>query len=337
MSYRKWQSVSGWSPYRYPSGISWHRIGSALNLNIHFHILFLEGFYQKGTNEFYRVNTPTNEDIAKVLSTIGNNVNRFLQKRGYLTANQQIDHEHPELFESEHPALASCIGASVQHKIGLGERAGQRVRKIGALPYQPEDIEFKGPLCGSLDWFTLHTRTHVEASRRDLLEKLLRYVLRPSLALDRLSLTDDGNVLYRLKTPYRDGTSHILLSPMEIIEKLVAIIPPPRINLTRYHGCLAPHANIRAAIVPTPETNCDTTCPHLDDETQQPHRAYRISWMNLLKRVFDSDLQCDCGGKMKIISTITDGSVIRKILTPVGLSPDPPPLSPSRLLALNWN
>jgi hypothetical protein len=60
-----------------------------------------------------------------------------------------------------------------------------------------------------------------------------------------------GDVVLRLKTPYSDGTSHLLFSGLEFVEKLAALIPPPRIHLTRFFGCLAPHAKIRPQIVPT--------------------------------------------------------------------------------------
>ena len=81
------------------------------------------------------------------------------------------------------------------------------------------------------------------------LERLCRYLLRPPVAEDRLSLAPDGNVLVRLKTPWRDGTSHIALQPLELLEKLAALIPRPYINLIVYHGVLAPNAKWRREVV----------------------------------------------------------------------------------------
>jgi hypothetical protein len=54
-------------------------------------------------------------------------------------------------------------------------------------------------------------------------------------------------VRYRLKTPYRDGTTHIVLEPLDFMARLAALVPPPRAHLTRYHGVFAPHAALRAA------------------------------------------------------------------------------------------
>ena len=73
---------------------------------------------------------------------------------------------------------------------------------------------------------------------------------RPPLASGRLEKLDDDLLSFRLKTPWSDGTTHLVLSPMELIEKLAALVPPPRVNLVRYHGVLAPNAKDRARIVP---------------------------------------------------------------------------------------
>ena len=56
----------------------------------------------------------------------------------------------------------------------------------------------------------------------------------------RVRLIDADHLTFRLKTPWSDGTTHLVLSPLERIEKLAALVPPPRLNLVRYHGILAP-------------------------------------------------------------------------------------------------
>jgi Putative transposase len=159
--------------------------------------------------------------------------------------------------------------------------------------------------------------------------------VRPALAQDRLSLTDDGNVLYELRKPYTDGTTHFQFTPTELIEKLVALVPPPRIHLIRYHGILAPHSSDRSRIIPRPADEKEdepAIPPEHEDSRYHGRRPYRISWAKILSRVFLTDLEhCSiCGGKMKIISAIMDTDVIRRILTHIGVSPDPPKLSPSR-------
>jgi Putative transposase len=78
---------------------------------------------------------------------------------------------------------------------------------------------------------------------------LVRYCARPALAHDRLTKDDDGHYLLRLKLPWRDGTTHLSFEPIELMERLAAQIPKPRINLVLYAGVLAPHAKRRADVV----------------------------------------------------------------------------------------
>ena len=62
---------------------------------------------------------------------------------------------------------------------------------------------------------------------------------RPAVSERRLSLTPSGKVRYQLETPYRDGTTHVIYDPVDFIAKLTALVPKPRVNLTRYHGVFA--------------------------------------------------------------------------------------------------
>jgi hypothetical protein len=65
-----------------------------------------------------------------------------------------------------------------------------------------------------------------------------------------MALTSSGQVRYSLKAPYRDGTTHIMLDPLDLMARLAALVPPPRMHLTRYHGVFAPHSKLRAAVTP---------------------------------------------------------------------------------------
>jgi len=113
--------------------------------------------------------------------------------------------------------------------------------------------QFEGPRCASVGGLSLHANVAVPARDRQRLERLCRYVARPPVATGRLSLQADGQLLYRLKHRWRDGTTHVLLSPQELIEKLAALVPPPRFHLVRYHGVLGPRARARHRIVPAGE------------------------------------------------------------------------------------
>jgi len=117
-----------------------------------------------------------------------------------------------------------------------------------------------------------------------------------------------------------------VLSPTELIEKLAALVPPPRVHLIRYHGVLAPHAADRAQIVPGPQAQDAAQLP-ANEATPSAPRSCRLSWAQLLGRVF---LCPRCGGQMRMIAALTDPDSIRTYLTGVGLPADPPVISPAR-------
>jgi hypothetical protein len=141
-----------------------------------------------------------------------------------------------------------------------------------------------------------------------------------------------GQVELKLKTPWRDGTTHLVMSPLEFMQRLAALVPRPRLHLIRFHGVLAPSAKLRPLVVPQgPEGQEQATdaavAAECEVETVQagPHR---MGWARLLKRVFDIDMQhCpNCGGgELKIIAAILERPVIEKILAHLGLDPQPPP------------
>ncbi len=167
--------------------------------------------------------------------------------------------------------------------------------------------------------FSLHGEVTVGIQERDKLERLIRYVARPSVALERMDLTDSGQVIYRLKKSFSDGTTHVLFSPMGLIEKLVALVPRPRVHLVRYHGILAPHAASRSQVVPI-------------REHKSISKSKRMSWAQLLKRVFDVDVSVcfSCQGNVKIIAAILERAVIIKILTHLKLPTYPPTIAAAR-------
>ena len=79
----------------------------------------------------------------------------------------------------------------------------------------------------------LHAAVEARADERQKLERLCRYISRPANAERRLSLTPNGNVCYQLKTPYRDGTTHVIFEPLDFIARMAVLVPKPRVNLAR--------------------------------------------------------------------------------------------------------
>jgi len=139
-------------------------------------------------------------------------------------------------------------------------------------------------------------------------------------------------VLYKLKKAYTDGTTHVMFSQLELLEKLSALVPKPRANLTRYHGVLAPNAKNRSLIVPKKSEPEDTEKDSSKvKELTSSSKQNKLSWAKLLKRVFNIDVEhCSkCGAKMRLVSAITQRTEIRKILIHLKIPPDPPELAPA--------
>jgi Putative transposase len=219
--------------------------------------------------------------------------------------------------------LARIVSASVQGRVALGARGGARVRRLGEEP-DAAAMSSRGPRHAHPDGFDLHVDVWVAARDRAGVQRLCRYVLRPPLAQERLRLRDDGRVQLDLKTPWHDGTRHLVFEPREFLEKLAALIPRPEVNLIICHGLLAPHARWRASVVvygrPASEAvdagdgmSAPRASPE-DGRRKRPPRSW--SWAALMQRAFAIDvLACpSCGGRMRLIATIHGPAVIRRIL-----------------------
>ena len=146
----------------------------------------------------------------------------------------------------------------MQGWIAFGPEAGRWAQRVG---FDPAAVggspgsdrttpSIPKKLCANDGGFSLHARVRVHACARRRLEQLCRYAARGPIAQGRLSRTSDGRVLYRFKRPFRDGTTHVVLSPTEFIERLAAQVPPPRRHMVTYHGVLAPAAGYRDQVVP---------------------------------------------------------------------------------------
>jgi len=309
------------------------RFGSALNLNLHFHCVFLEGVYLDRTDQglkprFLTGDPPSDADVADVLQKISHRVIRKLRQLGYLEAggDATVATGYDPLVEDA-PALARTLAASVQQRMAFGERAGQHVRRIGSgFGHEGEHPALTGPRCARVHGFSLHANTAIPAHRRDQLERLMRYTGRGAVSLERLEQDTHGDLLYPFTHPWSDGTTGIRLSPLELLEKLAALVPLPRVHLVRYAGCLAPHSTLRAAIIPTRRQQ------GVDGEETTTGTPY-WSWARLLGRVFGLDMRtCPfCRrGTLRIIAVITQEAVITRILRHLQLASVPPPIAPAR-------
>src|SRR5712692_640125 len=91
-----------------------------------------------------------------------------------------------------------------------------------------------------------------------------RYGARPPISMERLSRTHDGALVLSFKRPTADGSSGVRLSPLELMRRLAALIPPPGFHLVGYHGVLASRSKYRPRVVP--KRTAEEIANHLADD-----------------------------------------------------------------------
>jgi hypothetical protein len=296
------------------------RFGSALNLNIHFHMLFLDGAYTSSSNlhplRFLRVKAPTKGELTRLTHTIAQRVARYLERQGLVERDTGNVYLTPEaVAASDEDPSNQLFGSSITYRIAVGPQQGRKVITLQTLP----DIESDNldTNTGEVSGFSLHAGVATKANERAKLERLCRYITRPPVSTKRLSMTRNGRVRYELKTPWRNGTTHVIFEPLDFISRLVALVPRPRVNLTRFHGIFAPNSKYRARVTPAKRGKGRKTRVTNDIPDQTPaERHAAMTWAQRLKRVFDIDVEtCSkCGGDVRIIASIEDPVVIQKIL-----------------------
>jgi len=160
-------------------------------------------------------------------------------------------------------------------------------------------------------------------------EALLRYVLRPPIAQERLERRPDGLVRITLKKAYADGTVAVDIDPLSLVCRLATSVPPPWFHTVRYAGVLASASPSRPRIAPKPPPEA----PAASVESETPKRAsgYR-PWAELLARTFALDvLACPrCQGRLKLLAMVTEPASIARYLAAVGEAKKVPRRSPSR-------
>jgi hypothetical protein len=322
------------------------RFGDALNANPHFHCLTIDGVYavaDDGSPEFHRLPAPEDGDVLRLTTLVSQRVQWLLERRGLGT---EADSQEADPLSQDDPGMAALLANSVRRRIALGSNTGRGVVRLGDQIDGESLDALQSPLCAMVSGFSVHANVYIEARDRLRLERLIRYAARPAVATERLSALADGRLLYRLKRPWRDGTSAVIFEPQDFMAKLAVLVPAPRAHLTRFHGILAPAAASRPRIVPaTPSTSETSLSPSpppppstTPDENAEPaptpsssERQRNYTWSQLMQRVFSLDvLECTrCGGRMKIVAAISQPDVAGKILKCLGLPSRAPPLAPA--------
>ena len=200
--------------------------------------------------------------MDELIQLISQRVGRCLERQGLL--EQDAENAWLELDPAEDTdAMPQLLGSSITYRIAIGPQQGRKafmIRTIRPLDRPDPGLERVAKANG----FSLHAGVSCEGHQKEKVragmareaalghkrERLCRYIARPAVAVPRLSLSSTGKVVYTLKTPYRDGTTQVAFDPVDFIARLAALVPKPRVNLTRYHGVLAPNHRLRGTVTP---------------------------------------------------------------------------------------
>ena len=302
--------------------------GADLRLNPHFHLVALDGVYvlEEGTPVFHQLPRLESSEVADVLQIAQVRILRCLSKHGVVEWG-----EEPRVLDddSDDP-MKQLSAAAVSGRVPAGPEARQRdpvmLRERG-------EVQVTGALLAGDGGFSLHAATLASGRDEGGREALIRYVLRPPLAQDRLKRLSNDLVRLEFKRPFSDGTWAVDMDPLSLLVRLAARVPPPRFHTVRYSGVLGSASKLRSAIVPKPKAKADDPRPDTDGEEATPRRGSRYRpWAELLKRTFGIEVEVcpTCGGRMKLRALITAAESIDRYLKKLGEPTELPPRAPAR-------
>ncbi len=218
--------------------------------------------------------------------------------------------------------------------------------------------------------FSVDAGVCIEAPDRAGLERLLRYCARPPFAMDRLKQRGH-DLVYCCGKGHAEHTGErgeLVLTPLELIDRIAALVPPPRTHRHRYYGVLAPNSPLRAAVTAmtqvaqvvtsvvsslapqaaATEAPSDAVSGHgagcvgtgvlglggaAEPEAKpKPRFPAHYLWAALLARIYEVfPLTCaHCAGQMRIIAFITYSADIARILEHIGVDAEAPRITPAR-------
>ena len=197
---------------------------------------------------FHPAGAPIHAALETLLAKIITRLLRLLTRLGHFVEEKGEIYLAGSVTDPD--GVMTPLQAAATHcRIAQGPRAGQKVLILQLAPRRLEESDESKALCANAHGLTLHAGVHVVGDDRRSLKQLCRYITRPAIANERLSVNRAGQVVLKLTTAWRDGTNHVM-APMEFMQRLAALVPRPRLHLIRFHGVLAAHAKLRKAVVP---------------------------------------------------------------------------------------
>jgi Putative transposase len=139
---------------------------------------------------------------------------KLLTRRGVLVEEEGSTYMADNDGDSDEArTLRPLQAAACTYRIAFGPRVGQKVLTVQGV--MPRETDFKQALCADIDGFSLHAAVRCGADGRQGQEQLCRCLNRPALANERVQTNAAGQVVLKLKTPWRDRTTHLVMSPLE--------------------------------------------------------------------------------------------------------------------------
>jgi hypothetical protein len=210
------------------------RFGSSLNLNVHFHVCLLDGVFDRdvhGRLRFRSAAEPTRDEMESIVRRVHKRIAGWLarfDRRAAATATAPLE---------------AC--ATIAMRRGKVSRT-PAIDESAAAPAAPDDQPPPERAAVDFERFNLNASVAIAADDDLGRERLLRYGARPPFALERLRTISGGRITYRIKKVAHGAREKVrVMTPLDFLARLSALIPPPRYPLVRYHGVLAPGSKWR--------------------------------------------------------------------------------------------
>lgn len=157
--------------------------------------------------------------MQRLLQRISERIARFLERAGYLERDSEEGRLLLDGFDDD--VINHLQGSSITYRIAVGSQRGKKVFTLKTLPARDDEVEkINAQTVAKGGGFTLHAGVSAKSNQRDKVERLCRYIARPSVPTHRMERLADGKISYELKTPYKNGTTHVIFEPLDFIARV---------------------------------------------------------------------------------------------------------------------
>jgi hypothetical protein len=226
------------------------RFGSSLNLNVHLHVVVVDGVFSRDGDDvaFTAASPPTHAEMMAIVGKVRARVEK-------LTAQSADDLQ---------PPLRACVRVA----LSPGDIRAVSVELQADEPETTQPDAHDGSAVEEAH-YNLEAGVRIAADDDFGREHLLRYCARPPLSLARLTQLPHGKIGYRIKKLRNHRSKLRIMTPLELLARLAALIPPPRHPLVRFHGAFAPRSSWRKLVVPKPPAPTIKSTHHHDDANER--------------------------------------------------------------------